>query len=390
MSEFIGKGGFAKVYKQDDGRVIKKLNEKYLNDEKIKKRFIREYDIMNDCSDNFYVADVYDLVVNDNEVSYKMNFFDQTMCDYMGSNDLNIIQKMKLIESLLYAVQSIHNRNIIHRDLKPNNIYIDHNSVVLADFGLGKDFNQEYTLETKYTRVYTPVYTAPEQSYALKDTSKKSDIYSTGIIINFILTGEATNRGHELNQLVNVMLYYNPDDRVDISDAIILFKNFKNNIFIGELFSECLLQEIDMEKVESILLEFGADKIVDIMYNWARYGFDIFSNDFYENRFKMKESLKKIFSGFIIKYPDEGKKIFGGIKDVLSGYHCFSDDDYIADIAYDILKHKNIDDVELYRLSLETIKFIAKDVNRFYVQRMVCEIKDENIIDDQELLSIIS
>lgn len=67
----------------------------------------------------------------------------------------------------------------------------------VADFGLGKDlqvFTSHQTLHTNAMGQY--YYCAPEQFMMLKDADKRSDVYSLGRVINFIMTGDARNSHH--------------------------------------------------------------------------------------------------------------------------------------------------------------------------------------------------
>ncbi len=85
----------------------------------------------------------------------------------------------------------------IHRDLSTNNIFIVSGAIKIADFGLGKDLNvftSHQTIHTKAMGQY--YYCAPEQFMMLREGDKRSDVYSLGRVINYIMTTDSRNSYH--------------------------------------------------------------------------------------------------------------------------------------------------------------------------------------------------
>ena len=69
--------------------------------------------------------------------------------------------------------------------------------IKIADFGLGKDLNVFTSHQTMHTNAVGQFYyCAPEQFMMLKDGDKRSDVYSLGRVINFIMTGDPRNSHH--------------------------------------------------------------------------------------------------------------------------------------------------------------------------------------------------
>ena len=120
-----------------------------------------------------------------------------TLEKYIKDNSLTDTIKINCIRQVLFVMSEVHKRDIIHRDISANNIFIMSGIVKIADFGLGKDlniFNSHNTFLTRGVGQY--VYCAPEQFMMLKDGDKRSDVYSLGRVINFIMTGDPRDSHH--------------------------------------------------------------------------------------------------------------------------------------------------------------------------------------------------
>jgi eukaryotic-like serine/threonine-protein kinase len=111
------------------------------------------------------------------------------------SAGLSIEQVLIYLEQIAEAIDEAHAKNIIHRDIKLHNILLDHNGMILlADFGLAAVLHTSQTsgminIETGGT----PHYIAPEHWFG--SAGKLSDIYSLGVVIYILLTGEPPFQG---------------------------------------------------------------------------------------------------------------------------------------------------------------------------------------------------
>ncbi|MEO8272265.1 MAG: serine/threonine-protein kinase, partial [Aureliella sp.] len=103
-----------------------------------------------------------------------------------------------LLQRIAQAVHFAHERGVIHRDLKPANIMVKKNrDFVIMDFGLARRADQEEAQLTATGAVLgTPAYMAPEQLCGEKGTNgAQSDVYSLGIILYELLTGQRPFQG---------------------------------------------------------------------------------------------------------------------------------------------------------------------------------------------------
>ncbi|WP_432775629.1 protein kinase [Brevibacillus gelatini] len=215
--EFIGEGGFANVYKsRSSGLIVKKLKDDFKTHKGISHRFKREFQITKSLSDIEGVIKVFDF--NESDYSYTMEEAELTLEKFINDYDHHESSKLTMIRQVLHIIKLVHDRNIIHRDISPNNILLFRGRLKISDFGLGKDldmFHSHRTMRTHSLGQY--YYCAPEQFMQLKEGDKRSDVYSLGSLINFIMTGDPRDSNHFLRNPVEKAKNENPNMRY--SDA---------------------------------------------------------------------------------------------------------------------------------------------------------------------------
>ena len=120
---------------------------------------------------------------------------------------------MKFTRQMCAALEAAHNEGVVHRDLKPQNILIDAaDSIYISDFGLAKSLESEVTAMTRTGQILgTPRYMSPEQVEA-GDIDHRSDLYSLGLIIYEMFTGELPFRGDSAMQLMYQRVSERPKD----------------------------------------------------------------------------------------------------------------------------------------------------------------------------------
>lgn len=98
----------------------------------------------------------------------------------------------EIVTSIAEAFSYLEQRQIVHRDLKPSNVMVDrHGRVYVLDLGLARDDDESLALTRTGAFMGTVDYLAPEQAYDPRSATSKSDMYSLGCTLYFLLTGEA-------------------------------------------------------------------------------------------------------------------------------------------------------------------------------------------------------
>lgn len=219
--EFIGEGGFANVYRSRSTRlIVKKLKDDFKTLKGVRHRFKREFELTSSLSDLSGVIDVFDF--NESDYSYTMEEAESTLEKYINDYEHNENTKLNVIRQILHIMKIVHERNIIHRDISPNNVLLFNGQLKLSDFGLGKDldmFHSHRTMRTHSMGQY--YYCAPEQFMQLKEGDKRSDVYSLGSLINFIMTGDPRNSIHFLRNPVEKAKNENPSVRYSDAGALL-------------------------------------------------------------------------------------------------------------------------------------------------------------------------
>lgn len=358
----IGSGGFAKVYKdKSNGLVLKKLKEDFIVDEGICSRFKREFTITNSLGDLDGIIDVFDYF--DDIYAYTMEEAEQTFYNHIMGNNLSESNKKTYIKQILNIMKAVHQRDIIHRDLSPNNILIIDGVLKISDFGLGKDLNMFNSHQTIYTNSLGQYsYCAPEQFTMLKDGDKRSDVYSLGRIINFILTKDPNNDHHFLRAVSEKSTSHNAVFR--FADATELLKSVERSI---EFHENALNKQELIEKARKGLLD---EDIENFIYEMS--GDELCNEIIASNGFR----------GSILKFMKTNEEraiyILGVIEDNFRDV-CLTWGSYdpFAKISYDIIADNF--PFPIKELAAIILNYIAYDINRFSAQRLIENLKDRGI-----------
>ncbi len=195
----LGKGGMGVVYKARqpglDRHVAVKILPKALSaDPEFVKRFLREGKAMASLTHPNIVA-IYDFGQEGERHFIVMEFVDGlNLRVLIREKQLNSGEALAVIPQVCDALQYAHGEGVVHRDIKPENILLDKKGrVKIADFGLAKvlgDQTRAEALTVTNMVMGTPNYMAPEQLENPKAVDHRADLYSLGVVLYEMLTGE--------------------------------------------------------------------------------------------------------------------------------------------------------------------------------------------------------
>lgn len=204
----LGRGGMGTVYlaERADGlfehRVALKVIRHGLDSDPLVERFEQERRILATLT-HAHIAPLYDGGTTPSGAPYfAMEYIDGLpLTAYCDQHRLRVRARLRLFQQACAAVHYAHQNLVIHRDLKPSNLLVTETGhLKLLDFGIAKLLYPEPPgllaadhpdpLQTQTgMRALTPAYASPEQR-AGRPVSTASDVYSLGVILYELLTGQ--------------------------------------------------------------------------------------------------------------------------------------------------------------------------------------------------------
>jgi len=198
--EELGKGGMGKVYKAYDTKVKEKIALKLIrpeiaNDKKTIERFSNELKLARKIRHK-NVCGMFDLGEERGTHYITMEFVpgEDLRSSIRRFGQLPIKKSISIAKQICEGLAEAHRFGVVHRDLKSNNIMIDNEgNVRIMDFGIARSLSGKGITGTG-VMIGTPEYMSPEQVEG-KDVDQRSDIYSLGIILYEMVTGQVPFEG---------------------------------------------------------------------------------------------------------------------------------------------------------------------------------------------------
>jgi len=204
--ECLGRGGMGVVYKARQKSLnrlvaLKLLAPERADDPQFAARFEREAQALASLSHPHIVA-VHDFGQAGGFYFLLMEFIDGVnLRQLLRAKRLTPKEALSIVPPVCEALQCAHDHGIVHRDIKPENLLIDKaGTVKIADFGIAKIIGNEVegaalgdqagSAAPASFQFGTPDYAAPEQHNASGTADHRADIYSLGVVLYEMLTGE--------------------------------------------------------------------------------------------------------------------------------------------------------------------------------------------------------
>ena len=368
----LGYGGFANVYGSDYEIYAKKQLKNDMRNKKNISRFKREYDITKSLEELDNIIPVYEYFPSN--YSYTMLRCDKTLKEYLDKREISDEIKKYIVDKILFTMEQVHNRGILHRDLSVNNVLlkVENNEleVYISDFGIGKSSEIGSSYQTKFTNgIGHSDFTAPEQLIDLKSSSKASDVFSLGRIINYIYTGSAYNSSHKYGVICEKACSITIEFRQ--SDAGVLRREIEHR---DQLNNDVKLKEKVLEQIELEKYDENAS-----IYIQGLSSLELAEN-IRDNRGYVKLILWYIEENYRTNSNSILKLVSGINKDCAEVTKKYEEADRFAALAFQILCISELGyDYELKANAADILKCAAFDLNRFYAQGLVDRLESGGI-----------
>jgi tetratricopeptide (TPR) repeat protein/predicted Ser/Thr protein kinase len=222
--EKLGEGGMGVVYKAEDTKLKRTVALKFivpniLGSGEDKKRFVNEAQAAAALS-HPHISTIYEIDEVKGKTFIAMEFIEgQSLREKIKVAPLKLGEALDTSIQIAEGLQEAHERKIVHRDIKSSNIMVtEKGQAKITDFGLAKS-----AAGTKLTKTATVMgtiaYMSPEQAYGEK-MDQRSDIWSLGIVLYEMLTGQLPFQGVHDQLVLYSILNTNPEPITSLRSGV--------------------------------------------------------------------------------------------------------------------------------------------------------------------------
>jgi serine/threonine-protein kinase len=224
----LGAGGMGEVYRARDAKLhrdvaLKVLPDSFIHDATRARRFRREAQVLASLN-HPHIGGIYGLEEANGIMALVLELVEgPTLADRIAPGPIPLDDALPIAKQIAQALEAAHEQGIVHRDLKPANIKVRPDGTVkVLDFGLAKAIDPSPAspeLSPTLTRTAlshpgvilgTPRYMSPEQASGTH-VDRRSDIWSFGVVLFEMLTGEQAFGGATMSDVIAAVLRAEPD-----------------------------------------------------------------------------------------------------------------------------------------------------------------------------------
>ncbi len=225
IEEIIGVGGMAVVYKAYDNQenrtvAVKILKEEFISNQEFIRRFKNESKAIAMLSHQNIVK-VYDVSFGDLIQYIVMEYIEGiTLKEFIErQGSLRWKDAVHFTIQILRGLQHAHDKGIVHRDVKPQNIMVlPDGTIKVTDFGIARFARSDQRTITDKA-IGSVHYISPEQARGEK-TDEKSDIYSVGVMLYEMITGQMPFQADSAVSVAIMQLQREPKSPSEINGSI--------------------------------------------------------------------------------------------------------------------------------------------------------------------------
>lgn len=212
----LGRGGMGVVYEAEDIKLRRHVALKFLppgltQDTAARERFIQEAQAASKL-DHQNICTIYEIDESEaGEMYISMACYKgQSLKDKIKQRQIELKDALDIAIQIAEGLDKAHGKGIVHRDIKPANILMTEEGVAkIVDFGLAKLAGQ-LRLTRSGSTMGTIAYMSPEQAQGL-DVDHRTDIWSLGVVIYEMITGQLPFKGESELAYFNSVLKEDPE-----------------------------------------------------------------------------------------------------------------------------------------------------------------------------------
>jgi len=210
----LGQGGMGVVYKAEDTRLkrtvaLKFLSPQSLGSEELMTRFRLEAQAAA-ALDHPNICTIYEIDEADGEPFIAMAYVDgRSLRDKLSSGPLTLDKAVDLALQVARGLEEAHQKGVVHRDIKgPNILVTGKGQAKIMDFGLAL-LSERAQITRAGAMMGTVAYMSPEQARGER-VDRRSDIWSLGVVLYEMVTGQLPFRGDREPAVVHSILHTEP------------------------------------------------------------------------------------------------------------------------------------------------------------------------------------